>query len=773
MPVSADALSILKSRKYLHIKSDGSQETPEEMFKRVADHVYAAEASMQGYDLGDMRNARRDAFESMCNLDFIPNTPCLVNAGFPNANLSACFVLPLEDSLESLHQAHKMQFFIQSTGGGTGFYFGNIRPSGAPAGKLNMATKGPINWLKWFNENAEHVVQGMRKGANMGILDITHPDVREFIKCKKEDGTLKHFNISLSIKDNFMRNIQEGLKFNLVLEHPNDRRGCSSIVDGQELFDEICHYAWMTGDPGLFFFDRVNKDNPLSNYLGPIRCTNPCGEIPMHFLDACNLGHINLSNCVEPNGRFSMDKFKKLVYIGIRFLDNVVEANQLPFPEIKDMNMSTRRIGLGVMDLHGALVRMGIPYDSQEALNIVDIIGTAWRDTSLEASKELAEIRGPYPLWEHANEGSPKVRNAWRNMIAPTGTGSIIAGCDASGIEPRYNAATYHNHSGDQWVDVWDYLKHVLETNYGITNGVLEQLKNSDRIRNIDGLPEDVKKIFGVAHDIAPIDHIRMLSKWQEYADVGISKTINMPNESTVEDIKNAYLEAWKLGCKAITIYRDGSKQEQVLSSGNSKSKSISGYLPSGATEPVANSKKATKRKTERPLITHGTQRKIPTGYGNLMIYIGEDEFGVPVETVIKIGKSGGELSAHLEGLGRMISKLIRASFSEEIPTEEKIFKVVDSVIKQLKGIRCDQIAWYRSPYQNKSVTITSVEDAVARAFMEWKLERIMKNGGDGKDCLNEDYEEIKFCPNTECRSTNIRFEEGCMKCPECGFSKC
>jgi ribonucleoside-diphosphate reductase alpha chain len=774
MPVNADALNILKSRKYLHVKSDGNQETPEEMFIRVADHVYAAEKNMDGYDIDSMRKHRNDAFEAMYRLDFIPNTPCLVNAGFPNANLSACFVIPLEDSLESLHLAHKMQFFIQSTGGGTGFYFGNIRPNGSPAGKLDMATKGPVSWLRWFNENAGHVIQGMRKGANMGILDVTHPDVREFIKCKKEDGTIKHFNISLSVEDSFMKDVAEGMKFDLKLSHSNDRRHNNQLVNGQELFDEICHYAWMTGDPGLFFFDRVNQDNPLSKHLGPIRCTNPCGEIPMHFNDAGNLGHINLSNCVDAvSGNFNMDKFKNLVRIGVRFLDNVVEANNLPFPEIKDMNMSTRRIGLGVMDLHGALVRMGIPYDSQEALNMVDIIGEAWRDTALEASKELAEIRGPYPLWGVADEGSPKVRNAWRCMIAPTGTGSIIAGCDASGIEPRYNAATYHNHSGDQWVDVWGYLKQTLE-NHGITNGVLDKLKSTDRIRTIDELPDNVKRIFGVAHDIAPIDHIRMLAKWQEYADVGISKTINMPNEATEEDIKNAYLEAWKLGCKAITIYRDGSKQEQVLSVAKKVKANGKGYLPSGVTEPVSKSEKALKRKIERPLITYGSQRKIPTGYGNMMIYIGEDEYGVPVETVIKIGKSGGELSAHLEGLGRMISKLIRASFSEEIPNEEKIFKVVDSVIKQLKGIRCDQVAWYRSPYQNKSITITSVEDAVARAFMEWKLERIMKNGGDEKLLSDFDYDtSLKFCPNIDCRSSNVRFEEGCMNCPECGFSKC
>jgi ribonucleoside-diphosphate reductase alpha chain len=732
LTLSENAKTVLE-RRYLKKDTKGKlQETPVQMFRRVAKHI--AKAEKRYGDESQVKNMEQRFYKMLTQFKFLPNSPTLMNAGRRLGQLAACFVLPVEDSMEGIFDALKNAALIHKSGGGTGFSFSRLRPKRSRVGTTGGVASGPISFMKIFNTATEQVKQGgTRRGANMAILRVDHPDILEFIYCKKENRELNNFNISVGITDTFMKAVKEGAAYSLNDPRDNNKAGELNAAD---VYQALVYQAWENGDPGVIFIDRVNLDNPTPA-LGDIESTNPCGEQPLLPMEACNLGSMNLAKFVaENNGTPSIDYdgLKEMVWLCVRFLDDVIDMSKYPLPEIEVMANSNRKIGLGVMGFADLLYQMKIPYNSEEALELAEeIMGFIQRE-SREASRDLAEQRGEFPNYGQSifkDMDNARYRNATTTTIAPTGTLSIIAGC-SSGIEPLFALSFVRRvMDNDELLEVNPYFEKVARDRGFYSHELMDTVARTGSIREIDDIPEDVRQVFVTAHDVTPEWHIRMQAAFQKYTDNAVSKTVNLPRETTVDDVSKVYELAYELGCKGVTIYRDGSKENQVLSY-DRQVKEISS---------------AVKDVQDRPETLEGFTTKMATGYGNLYVTVTEQN-GRPFEVFATIGKSGRSTTAKTEAIGRLVSLALRSGVH------------VEKIVSQLKGIGGEH------PVFQKDGLVLSIPDAISRV-----LENRYLQDSKTKASLKYEYSLLgETCP--ECGQT-ISFEEGCMTCHFCGFTKC
>jgi len=763
-PVLNDNARQLLERRYLRKDETGAvAETPEQMFRRVAVAVAAAERE---YDLSPDIDALADEFyQLMVSFDFLPNSPTLMNAGTSLGQLSACFVLPVEDDMASIFNAVRDTALIHQSGGGTGFSFSRLRPAGDVVRSTGGIASGPISFMKVFDAATDVIKQGgRRRGANMGILRVDHPDILEFIDCKSQEGVLSNFNISVAATEAFMQAVEKGEKYALI----NPRTGqASGFLEAREVFRRIIDAAWRNGEPGLIFLDRMNQFNPTPN-LGLYESTNPCGEQVLLPNESCNLGSINLSH-MTAGGRIDWERLRYVTHMAVHFLDNVISVNRFPLPEIREATLNTRKIGLGVMGFADMLFRLGVPYDSEEAEAVAHSVMEAVAFWSKEASVELATRRGPFPAfrgstyergefplqlgdwprmagaprfdWQALQERASKqgVRNATTTTIAPTGSISFVAGC-SSGIEPVFALAfTRTVLDGRQFVETNPAFEEVLKERGYYSEALIDQVAVSGSLEGTEA-PDELKRLFVTAHQVSPEWHVRLQAAFQRFTDNAVSKTINFANSATVDDVATAFRLAFQLGCKGITVYRDGSRQAQVLTKGTQTKKEPE---PQPA---AANPAKDPRR--PRPALTHGTTEGVPLGCGRkVYITINEDEVGL-CEVFLQMGKSGGCTASQSEAIGRLISLILRSGID------------VEPVIEQLKGIRCPSPTWH------KGTLILSCADAIAKALEHYvgkNGSRQLKPGASKVDLSPE-------CP--ECGSI-LQFKEGCVVCPNCGYSHC
>jgi len=557
-----NTMEVLKKRYLLKDDRQNIVETPNELFQRVAGHVARAEKDFKS-SLSSQAAAEK-FYQMMRNLEFLPNSPTLMNAGTSLGQLSACFVIPVEDSIDGIFEALKSMAKIHQSGGGTGFNFSRLRPKNDLVSTTKGEASGPVSFMSIFDRATEVIVQGgKRRGANMGILRCDHPDILEFIEAKMEEGRFSNFNLSVGVTDRFMNAVKDNRNFDLV--NPRTRARVKSIK-ARLIFDLIVNAAWRTGDPGLIFLDEINRRNPTPG-LGPIEATNPCGELPLLPYESCNLGSVNLARLVDENG-FNWEKLAETVRWGIRFLDNVIQANRFPLPQIREMTQGNRKLGLGVMGFADLLIRMGIPYNSAEAVLFAEKLMNFFHRESLKASVKLAGERGVFPNFSKSVYAprNLRVRNATVNTIAPTGTISIIAGC-SSGIEPLFAVCFVRNVlSGTRFFEVNPLFEEIARKKGFYSKELIARIAHFGSLKNISGIPAGVKRVFPTAFDVAPREHLRIQAAFQKFSDNSVSKTINLPNEATVEDVRRIYTLAYKSKCKGITVYRYGSKEDQVLS---------------------------------------------------------------------------------------------------------------------------------------------------------------------------------------------------------------
>ncbi len=739
--LSRNALEVLK-RRYLMKDKDGLViETPVELFARVAKFIAEAD---RNYGAGDEEVDRtaQAFFDVMGDLEFVPNSPTLMNAGRPLGQLSACFVLPVGDSMEEIFDAIKQSALIHKSGGGTGFAFSRLRPRNSIVASTSGVASGPVSFMKVFNGATEAVKQGgTRRGANMGILRVDHPDILEFISCKDDTAEVTNFNISVAITDAFMAAVENGTKYPLY--NPQTKKthevdGREVWLDAREVFADIVDHAWQTGEPGIVFLDRMNEKNPTwPNET--IEATNPCGEQPLPPYDSCNLGSINLGRFVldplpsdytvdQPGDGVAWDQLAAVVRTGVHFLDNVIDQNKYPIPEIEVQSRKNRRIGLGVMGWADMLVRLRVPYNSDEAFALGEQVMQFIENEARNHSSELAKRRGKFPNWENSIYARDNVsmRNATVTTVAPTGTISIIAGC-SSGIEPYYAVAFERNvMEGTVLTELSPLFAEIARDGGFLTDDLIAEVSGRRSIRELDDIPEEVRAIFPTAADIGPAEHLKMQAQFQKYCDSSVSKTINFPESASRDDVRTAFSLAYRLGLKGVTIYRDNSRPNQVLSSKKA------GAATAGI-RPVE----------DRPAMLHGVTEKIRTGYGNLYVTVNVKD-GRPFEVFAHIGKSGYTTMADTEAICRLISLALRS----HVP--------VGAVIRQLRGIGGSSQTF------SGGAKVFSIPDAIAQI-----LNRHF--GSDEKGATSAaDFAEI--CP--ECNGAMI-FDSGCFSCPSCGYSNC
>ncbi|MDP9750861.1 ribonucleoside-diphosphate reductase alpha chain [Thermoanaerobacter pentosaceus] len=769
MKITENARKVLE-RRYLAKDENGKPiETVEEMFERVARTI--AEVDLIYDKNADVEAVKKRFYDMMGDLDFLPNSPTLMNAGRPLGQLSACFVLPVGDSMEEIFDAVKYAAIIHKSGGGTGFSFSRLRPKGATVRTTGGVASGPVSFMKVFNAATEAVKQGgTRRGANMGILRVDHPDILEFIQCKKDNNEITNFNISVAITEEFMKAVEEDGEYDLIDPHTGK---VTNRLRAREVFDLIVEMAWRNGEPGIVFLDRINEKNPTPE-VGEIESTNPCGEQPLLPYESCNLGSINLENMLKKvEGRYEIDydKLRETVYDAVHFLDNVIDANKYPLPQIEEMTKGTRKIGLGVMGFANMLLRLGIPYDSDEAVELGEKLMEFIDKTSKEASIKLAEQRGTFGFYDKSiyKKMGIKIRNATTTTIAPTGTISIIAGT-SSGIEPVFAIAMTRNvMDNTQLVEVNPVFKEVAIERGFYSDELMREIAQKGSLKDIKGIPEDVKRVFVIAHDIDPEWHIKMQAAFQKHVDNAVSKTVNFRNEATVEDVRKTYLLAYKLGCKGVTIYRDGSRESQVLNLGIKEKKEE-------AKPREEQTKKELLRPRPRPPVTRGITEKVRIGCGNLYITVNYDDQGI-CEVFTNLGRAGG-CPSQSEATSRLISIALRSGIDAK------------TIVEQLKGIRCHSTL--RQMATNKEIKVLSCPDAIGKVIekvMKIRVEEeqqfapidvpIYENNynGDKDDpklevALSEAdlLEKEGLCP--ECGSP-IEHEGGCVVCKNCGYSKC
>jgi ribonucleoside-diphosphate reductase alpha chain len=752
--LTENAVRILEKR-YLKKKDGIPIEEPLDMFKRVAEFVANAETIFKPeISPSDLKTHENHFLDLMTNLDFLPNSPTLMNAGRELGQLSACFVLPVEDSMEGIFTAVKDAALIHKSGGGTGFSFSRIRPKNSPVKTTGGVASGPVSFMKVFNSATEAIKQGgTRRGANMGILRIDHPDILEFINCKQDCNDLTNFNISVGITQEFMEALKNDTHYELKFNNT-----VYTNYKAKEIFDLIVERAWANGEPGIVFLDRLNSGNPTPA-LGEIEATNPCGEQPLLGYEACNLGSLNLENIVDDD-RVNWNKLEQMVISSMRFLDNVIEVNKFPLKRIEKMVLGNRKVGLGIMGWANLLFKLQIPYNSNQAILLAEELMRFLQEKAHQASVELAKERGSFPNIEHSIFKEPK-RNATCTTIAPTGTISMIAG-SSSGIEPAFSIAYTKNVlDGANLVEVNPIFEKYVNDNFDLQTAqkIIEKAAQSGSLEEIEELPEQIKKVFVTALDIEPEWHVKMQAAFQRHCDNAVSKTVNFPNEATKDDVKKAYTLAYELGCKGLTVYRTGSREEEVLIKGNK------------GTEMPLKIEKLYPR--PRPKRTIGITEQVPTGCGKMYITVNYDQEGL-IETFITTGSSGG-CSGFTEGVSRLISLALRANIAPE------------AIIDQLTSVSCP--TFLRRKASDKKIVGKSCPDIIGKilsrelTFIEdnKSIKGVINNTinqlSATTDKAKEDYNNLTedellamgICP--DCKQ-KLRFVEGCLKC-DCGYSKC
>jgi len=811
---------IVLARRYLK-KDEAGQPTeePETMFWRIA-RVIAEEDRKHGVSDAAVEEVARSFYELMTSGKFEPNSPTLMNAGRPLGQLSACFVLPVEDALSNdrsgIYDTLRAMALVHQSGGGTGFSFSRLRPEGDTVRSTMGVASGPVSFMRLYDASTEVVKQGgTRRGANMGILRVDHPDIREFIRCKNDTSQITNFNISVAITDAFMQAVASDGEYDLVSPRSGEVAGREKA---REVFDMIIEGAWKTGEPGVFFIDRANEHNPVPR-LGCYEATNPCGEQPLLPYDVCNLGSVNVG-CFVRNGDFESpedgidwDAFRRVVHLSVHFLDNVIDANRYPLEDITDLAHQIRRVGLGIMGWADLLVRLGVRYDSDEGVALARTVMAFIEEETRVASERLAETRGAFPAWEDSIWGPDetcardadgdrirphrKLRNCNLTTVAPTGTISIIAGC-SGGIEPLFAVAFMRNQAGVMMPDVNEDFVARARAEGWYTSELMERIAEQGHI-HFDEVPEEVQQVFRTAHDITPEWHVRMQAAFQAHVDSAISKTTNFPFEANRKDVRKIYEMAFEMGCKGVTVYRDGSRPMQVLSTGKTgqeedagalvdleelrgqladsraRTHELEGELDKLRLELEEHDRNAaaSRHKRKRPSMLTGRTMKMDSPLGDLYVTVNEDDNGKPFEVFCTLGKAGGAAMADSEAIGRLISLSLRSG----IP--------LTAVRDQLRGISCDRAVGV-GPQK-----VLSAPDAIAQALERYMSEKQgvqaelpinvpvpAAPGGGGPAAqpghspfVDHTATTLGACP--ECGAGQLAFEEGCKRCYVCGFSEC
>ena len=807
--LSDNAITVLE-RRYLIKDADGQPtERPEDLFVRVAETV-AEPDTKYGASNGAVAELAEAFCDIMASRVWMPNSPTLMNAGRPLGQLSACFVLPVEDSLSNNHSGIydtlRHMALVHQSGGGTGFGFSRLRPTNSIVRSTMGVASGPVSFMSLYDASTEVVKQGgTRRGANMGILRVDHPDILDFITCKNDTTKITNFNISVAVTDAFMDAVARDGEYDLIDPHSEE---AVDRLSARDVFTKIIQGAWKTGEPGVFFIDKANYYNPVP-HLGSYEATNPCGEQPLLPYDVCNLGSINVGVFVK-HGQVDWDGLGKAVHLCTHFLENVIDANKYPLPQITELANHIRRIGLGIMGWADLLVKLGIPYHSEEAVELARELMRFVDEEAKVESERLAVLRGVFPEWEksiwgpdetcarnaHGDRVRPlrRLRHCNLTTVAPTGTISIIAGC-SSGIEPLFAVAFMRNQAGVLMPDVNEHFVEIAKREGWHSEDLMQRIAESGHI-HFDEVPQQWQHVFVTAHDVTPEWHIRMQAAFQEYTDSAISKTCNFAQEATEEDVRQIYELAYSLNCKGVTVYRDGSREMQVLSTG-ATAKQVVDQTDGGESVPelkatiaeldaeltrtkqmlheVESENLQRRAKRSRPELLRGTTRRVETPMGNMYVTITEDEKGQPFEVFMSLGKAGGALMADVEAIGRLVSLALRSG----IP--------LTTIYRQLRGISSDRIIGLGP---NK---VMSVPDAVGIALEKWMQDKqgvqqeLLESAesvapvvttrtqviGQGEVISygHMDHELLAgACP--DCGS-QLEFAEGCKKCHTCGFSEC
>ena len=742
-----NALKILERRYYLKDEDGRPVEDAEGMFTRVARTISEVEYKY-GASADEVQALEREFFDLMWNLDFLPNSPTLMNAGTGEGTMSACYVMDIPDSMKDIMRVASDQAMIEKFGGGIGFSLSQLRPKGHSITTTQGKACGPIHVLKVLSQVGTMITQGgKRDGAHMAIMEVYHPDIEEFIHCKNIEGQISNFNISIGADSTFMASVREDRYVRLAW--PLDRTSYEFPVEGmdgrfiraKELYSEIIKGAWLNGEPGMVWLDRINKDNTTPD-LGTINATNPCGEQPLLSGESCNLGSINIGQFVI-NDSFDETRFAKVVSTCVHFLDNVVDANQHPTEYTTSMNQATRKIGLGIMGFADLLVRTNTPYDSDEAIKLADRIGFLLQQHADQTSRVIGSQKGSFPAFVNsplntANGGKwEAMRNAWRLSLAPTGTISMIANC-SSGIEPLF-ALAYKKHNMSAALENIElfYINDDLQDRLNMSEGEITEYLNEGH--SIDGLMDkNLQEVFITSDEINYSNHIKMQATFQKYVDSGISKTINLPTEATESDIALAYDQAWESDCKGITVYRRGSREREVLVS---------------TVNPAASSVATVSTVTPRSPKLVGSTEAMPTAHGKMYVTVNYDKDQV-YEVLVLTGKTGKCNAADTEAMGRLISTALQYGVPVEVITN------------QLLGITC-------CPVWNNGKMVLSLADGIGQVLAGSSGVSIHANGHGDATTL-ENFKEIVVggprCP--ECDNI-LSMAEGCASCMECGYSRC
>jgi len=744
---------ILRKRYLMKNEKGEVVETEEQMFRRVANEIAAA-GSKYGATKKQVKEYADKFYQLMKNLIFLPNSPTLMNAGRPKGLLSACYVLPVPDSIDGIFDSIKQTALIQKAGGGTGFDFSELRPTGDIVRSSGGKTSGPISFWRVFSEVTNAIQQGaFRRGANMGMMSINHPDILKFINAKNDPSAFTNFNISVKVPDAFMKKLKGKPEVLHIVTNPRTKkkyiiphsvdilsytiddllsedRGTDDCYTVKEIWDMIINNAHSTGEPGICFIDRVNQDNPTPN-LGPIEATNPCGEQPLLFYESCNLGSINISKFVNKKRQdLNWNRLKNTIKLVVRFLDNVIDVNHYPIPEIKKMTLGNRKIGLGIMGFADTLILLGIKYDTQKAEQFAEKLASFIQGKAHKASEELAKERGSFPNWKGSiwdTKYHRTMRNAAVTTIAPTGTISLIAGCNG-GIEPVFSIVSERKAlDGEKFIQINKLIEQLGNKQGWLTEEVQDLLCQGVTPKDIPEIPRKLSNVLVTAHEISLEWHVRIQATFQKYTDNAVSKTVNLSSDATIEDVDKVFRLAHKLGCKGTTVYRDNSRDNQVISSTRKKTTPYSHNI-------VPRS---------RPRKTQGQTIKFRMGCGTLFVNVNQDDNGL-CEVFANLGKAGG-CPAQSEATCRVVSAALRSGVKAEV------------LIEQLKGIRCLSTIARRK--DNKDIDVLSCPDAIARAIEEvlWQ------------NCKSIRISRSRMCPDCD---RLLRYESGCDVC-SCGYSSC
>jgi len=798
--LSANARKVLE-RRYLKKDPDNGEvvETPRQLFWRVAANIARPEVGFPGGSAERAVAIAREFYGLMAHRQFMPNSPTLMNAGREMGMLSACFVLPVEDSIEGIFDSIKATALIQKAGGGTGFSFSRLRPQGDIVRSSGGTTEGPLSFIQVFSKATDAIQQGaFRRGANMGILRIDHPDVMSFIHFKDDLGRLQNYNVSVTVTDKFIRELRSNPQTVHQVQNPRSKQwkdlekvdedgvGTGEFWTVGQVWDEIVEHAWRSGEPGVVFIDRVNERNPIKN-VGLIEATNPCGEQPLHPYDSCNLGSINLGILVKGEGteaRFDWDEYKSIIHTTTRFLDNVIEANRYPLPQIDHMSKTTRRIGLGVMGFADALYKLGIPYDSEEGCRWGEEVMRVLNDESHLASEMLAEERGVFPAWEGSEwqKVGRRLRNSYTTTVAPTGTISIIADC-SGGIEPMFSLA---------------FLRQVMKDNKGVptimkevnyvfedtakkegfySDELVESIIEDGTLAHRGEVPEHIKRVFVTARDITPYWHMKMQAAFQRHCDSSISKTINFPHEATVEDVRSIFELAIDENVKGVTVYRDGCRDVQPMALKKSGEHHREKQQPP---EPGPRSAEVLEtsldpKPIKLPEIMTCLRIRQMTPFGNMHVKVSVDPKSEKEREVFaQLGKGGDVANSDLEAICRLLSLWLRSNGSLRL------------ALKQLEGIGSSLTV------PTKDGRIMSLGDGLANALHRYLVAK-KAHGlkalllGTAPQALEKTSYYHTPDPSTDSEPRNVAsykvrcpacsgalaFQEGCVKCNACGFSQC